>query len=157
MTLWDTGGQERHDSLTANYYRNAHAVIFVYALDDENSLYALGEWMREAMDLNRHGEHLVLALWGTKADQPSNHWSVRKEAVEALVKCYNIPRKLICSVSVLDNTMDDAMLGLMEYLDGQLNAHSVVVDPDVRDLSKLMNDADNLSGRTRLHRRCCKH
>ena len=145
MTLWDTGGQERHDSLTANYYRNAHAIILVYALDDESTLYALSEWVKEAIGMCRQGDRLVLALWGSKADLPSFQKTVKQEAVEALKNRFNIGNKLNCNVSVFDDSLEMAMLDLMEHMDCQFGAHCTN-DPEVHHLN-LISETNTTSTR----------
>lgn len=157
MTLWDTGGQERHDSLTANYYRNAHAVILVYALDEESTLYALSEWVREAVEMNRQRDHLVLALWGTKADLPSIQKTVKQEAVEAFRKSKNIADKLNCSVSLFDASLETAMLHLMEYLDNHFSTQCIVdPDPEVQDLNKLLCEPNISSSPPAGWKGCCR-
>lgn len=155
MTLWDTGGQERHNSLTANYYRDAHAVVLVYALDEENTLYALSEWVGEATEMNRQGDRLVLALWGTKADLPSSQKTVKQEAVEAFRNSYNIPDKLNCTVSLFDDSLGEAMFALMEHMDCQLNA-KCTSDPEVRDLNTFTSNPST-SDNTSRWKRCCGH
>jgi Ras-related protein Rab-33B len=42
LQIWDTAGQERfRQSLVKQYYRNAHAVLFVYDVTDHASFDAL--------------------------------------------------------------------------------------------------------------------
>ena len=121
VTLWDTGGQERYESMTANYYRNAHAVILVYAVDEEGTLFALNEVVGEAMETSRQGDNMVLALWGSKADLPSNMHTVKPDAVQAFLTTHHIPQHLNCQVSVLNSSVEKAMVALMEYVDAQFD------------------------------------
>ena len=121
MTLWDTGGQERYESMTANYYRNAHAVILVYGVDEEGTLYALNELVGEAKDTSRQGDNLVLALWGSKSDLPSSMHTVKQDAIGAFLTTYAIPQKLHCKVNVLDSSVENAMLTLIEHVDAHFN------------------------------------
>ena len=49
LQLWDTGGGEVHrGSLSSNYYRDAHAILFVFSVDSEESLQSLTSWLNEA-------------------------------------------------------------------------------------------------------------
>lgn len=119
MTLWDTGGQERYESMTANYYRNAHAVILVYGVDEEGTLYALNELVGEAKDTSRQGDNLVLALWGNKSDLSSH--TVKQDAIDAFLTTYAIPKKLNCKVNAIDSSIESAMLTLIQHVDAQFN------------------------------------
>lgn len=50
MSIWDTAGVERFRTLTRNYYRNAHATVFVYTLTEASSLHYLAQWIRDAQN-----------------------------------------------------------------------------------------------------------
>ena len=155
VTLWDTGGQERHDSLTSNYYRSAHAVVLVYCLEEESSLYALSEWVEEALEMSRQADRLVLALWGTKADLPPAQRSVKAEAVEALGKSYNIPSQLNCLVSIYDDSLTKAMTALMEHLSTTLGPDSIT-EPDVQDITnKTITLQKSNCSNTEEEKKCC--
>ncbi|XP_068722150.1 ras-related protein Rab-1D-like [Montipora capricornis] len=65
INVWDTAGMERTRSLTSNYYRNAHAVIFVYAVDDLYSLTVLRNWVE---DVNKDAKTAFKFLVGNKTD-----------------------------------------------------------------------------------------
>ena len=41
---------ERFRTLTRNYYRNAHATVFVYTLTEASSLHYLAQWIRDAQN-----------------------------------------------------------------------------------------------------------
>jgi small GTP-binding protein len=52
LQLWDTAGQERfRKSMVAHYYRNVHAVVFVYDVTKLSSFESLPIWVQEC---NRH-------------------------------------------------------------------------------------------------------
>eukprot|EP00731_Ephydatia_muelleri_P026587 Em0018g687a len=63
--VWDTGGVEKHSDCTANYYRNSHAIILVYDMTDEVSLYALKEWLTDA---KKYSYNVMPVMWGNKED-----------------------------------------------------------------------------------------
>lgn len=48
VQLWDTAGQERFRTLTSSYYRNAHAVVLVYDVNEPNTFYNIKQWINEA-------------------------------------------------------------------------------------------------------------
>ncbi|KAF3851955.1 hypothetical protein F7725_005310 [Dissostichus mawsoni] len=48
LQLWDTAGQERfRKSMVHHYYRNVHAVLFVYDVTRPNSFSGLAAWIEE--------------------------------------------------------------------------------------------------------------
>ncbi|VEN49423.1 unnamed protein product [Callosobruchus maculatus] len=49
LQLWDTAGQERHRaSMIRHYYRNAHAIIFVYDVTNRATFENLKRWIDES-------------------------------------------------------------------------------------------------------------
>ena len=67
LSIWDTAGQERFRSLTAGYYRNASAIVFVYDITNGGSFSALTRWLDEA-DLYCTPGPVVRILVGNKSD-----------------------------------------------------------------------------------------
>ncbi len=65
LQIWDTAGQERFRTITSSYYRNAHGVFLVYAIDDLQSFQNVDSWLRE---VNRYSDETVTLLIGSKAD-----------------------------------------------------------------------------------------
>ena len=136
--LWDTGGLERYDSMTANYYRNAHAVILVYDMTDEDSLIRLNEWVAEARRNSRWSERLVIALWGNKCDQ-KNSISVKEETVAAFMDKHGIDGKLEAQVSSRkQGTIEEAMKVLIQHVDERFLGNGY--DSTNRDISILTDD-----------------
>lgn len=114
--LWDTGGLERYDSMTANYYRNAHAVILIYDVTDEDSLYRLNEWVAEARRNSRWADRLVIALWGNKCDLGDS--KVKANTVMAFMDKHGIDPQLEHKVSSRQTgTIEQAMKQLIEHVD----------------------------------------
>ncbi|CAG5945408.1 unnamed protein product [Menidia menidia] len=68
LQLWDTAGQERfRKSMVQHYYRNVHAVLFVYDVSRPASFSALAAWMEECRQ-NSVGQEIPRFLIGNKAD-----------------------------------------------------------------------------------------
>lgn len=59
---------ERFRTLTRNYYRNAHAAVFVYSLAEASSLHYLAQWIR---DTESFAPHATRMLVGNKSDLES--------------------------------------------------------------------------------------
>ena len=53
LQLWDTAGQERfRKSMIQHYYRNVHAVVFVYDVTNMSSFDSLPGWISECERYN---------------------------------------------------------------------------------------------------------
>ena len=144
VMLWDTGGLERYDSMTANYYRNAHAVILVYDMTDEDSLIRLNEWVAEARRNSRWAERLVIALWGNKCDL-KNSITVKDDTVAAFMDKHAIDSKLEAKVSSKkQGSIEEAMRVLVKHVDARFlgNGH----DSSNRDISLLTDDGRTKNG-----------
>lgn len=50
LVLWDTAGQEKYKALSPLYIKNSFAIVFVYAINDENSFKSIKKWYNIAMD-----------------------------------------------------------------------------------------------------------
>ena len=83
INVWDTAGMEKTRSLTSNYYRNAHAVIFVYAIDDMYTLNALKGWVT---DVNTDAKTALKFLVGNKTDLADEGFQVDKQQAESFRK-----------------------------------------------------------------------
>ena len=59
---------ERFRTLTRNYYRNAHAAVFVYSMSEASSLHYLAQWIR---DTESFAPNATRMLVGNKSDQES--------------------------------------------------------------------------------------
>ncbi|KAL3973621.1 solute carrier family 15, member 5 [Sarotherodon galilaeus] len=54
IQLWDTAGQERfRKSMVQHYYRNVHAVVFVYDITNAASFHSLPAWIEEILVGNK--------------------------------------------------------------------------------------------------------
>ncbi|KAI8798948.1 Ras-related protein Rab-33 [Biomphalaria glabrata] len=68
LQLWDTAGQERfRKSMVQHYYRNVHAVIFVYDITKISSFENMHQWIEEC-DRHNLNKHIPRILVGNKCD-----------------------------------------------------------------------------------------
>ena len=95
VSLWDTGGLEKYTSMTANYFRHSHAIVLVYTVEEEDSLFVLRDWLSEARTLN--SEQVIPALWGNKSE--SENACLIPLMVSAFSKENRIPADLVRQVS----------------------------------------------------------
>ncbi|KAL7404216.1 hypothetical protein ABVT39_011536 [Epinephelus coioides] len=68
LQLWDTAGQERfRKSMVQHYYRNVHAVLFIYDVTCPASFRSLTSWIEECRQ-NSLGQEIPRFLVGNKSD-----------------------------------------------------------------------------------------
>ncbi|KAG7458854.1 hypothetical protein MATL_G00225020 [Megalops atlanticus] len=68
VQLWDTAGQERfRKSMVQHYYRNVHAVVFVYDVTNGASFRSLPAWIEECRQ-HSLGQEVPRILVGNKCD-----------------------------------------------------------------------------------------
>ncbi|XP_068445306.1 ras-related protein Rab-33B-like [Clinocottus analis] len=68
LQLWDTAGQERfRKSMVQHYYRNVHAVLFIYDVTCPASFSSLTAWIEECRQ-NSLGQQIPRFLVGNKSD-----------------------------------------------------------------------------------------
>lgn len=121
--------------MTANYYRHANAVILVYDLETEATLFSLSEWISEARKNSRWNDRLVFALWGNKAD--TEIISTRDEAILAFMSSNDIPVDLSAKVSVhKSGTVEQAFQSLIEIVDKK--CHQTPAEENDRDTNRLI-------------------
>ena len=65
LSIWDTAGVERFRTLTRNYYRNAHAAVFVYSVAEASSLHYLSQWIKDTQNFAPNATRMLL---GNKTD-----------------------------------------------------------------------------------------
>ena len=67
LNLWDTAGQEKYNSLTKIFAKNANIVILVYSIVDKKSFSALGKWLKLVKDINGEDGY-VIGVAANKSD-----------------------------------------------------------------------------------------
>lgn len=68
IQLWDTAGQERfRKSMVQHYYRNVHAIVFVYDVTNATSFRSLPTWIEECQQ-HALGTEVPRILVGNKCD-----------------------------------------------------------------------------------------
>ena len=67
LNLWDTAGQEKYDSLTKIFTKNANIIILVYSITDKKSFQSLDKWLKLVKDINNEDSY-VLGVAANKSD-----------------------------------------------------------------------------------------
>ncbi|XP_074484834.1 ras-related protein Rab-33B-like [Sebastes fasciatus] len=94
LQLWDTAGQERfRKSMVQHYYRNVHAVLFIYDVNCPASFRGLTSWVEECRQ-NSLGQDIPRFLVGNKSDlrDPSGtDGQVSQERATSFAKAHGMP------------------------------------------------------------------
>lgn len=67
LNIYDTAGQEKYNSITQMYYRDADVIIIVYSVDDKNSFANIVKWLELTESCNRAKKYFI----GNKCDLKS--------------------------------------------------------------------------------------
>ena len=82
-TIWDTAGAERYRTITSNYYRGSHAIIFVYDVTERSSFENIEKfWLKEVKEYFPNTSEIVMMLVGNKIDNIYNRAVTEAEGEE---------------------------------------------------------------------------
>ena len=65
LQIWDTSGQERYQSITKNFYRNADGILFIFDLTNEESFNHIKNWLTTSEDCKKDFKKILV---GNKSD-----------------------------------------------------------------------------------------
>ena len=83
LKIMDTAGQEKYNSLTKTYYKNADGVLFVFDINNKKSFDSLQKWM-ELFNENNNGKKIIpIYLLGNKCDLERK---VEQESIDKFIK-----------------------------------------------------------------------
>ena len=82
LSITDTAGQERFRTLTSSYYRNAHAIIVVYDITDEDSFTDVEAWVEEGQKYANDSKMFLVGQKSDLADERKTEESEGKEYAE---------------------------------------------------------------------------
>ncbi|PAA56744.1 hypothetical protein BOX15_Mlig015279g1 [Macrostomum lignano] len=132
LQLWDTAGQERfRQSMLPHYYRNVHAVVFVYDVTKLTSFNNLGGWLREC-DQHYLPPEVPRLLIGNKCDETAR---VSTQAAQRFADQHSMP---VFETSAKDDSRSDHVESIFLTL-----AHKLVTSRPLmtRSYSEVMNDS----------------
>lgn len=82
-TIWDTAGAERYRTITSNYYRGSHGIIFVYDVTERSSFENIEKfWLKEVKEYFPNTSEVVMMLVGNKIDNVYNRAVTEAEGEE---------------------------------------------------------------------------
>ena len=81
LMFWDTAGEEKFFAVTKGFYRKARVGLFIYAMDDPESLKELSFWIKNFVKVAPPDAHAIVA--GNKCDLDAK---VDLSTVDAVIK-----------------------------------------------------------------------
>lgn len=116
LNVWDTVGQEKYQSLSKMFYKDAHIIILVYDISNEKSFNDIKDiWLK---DIETMGEQFkILVLAGNKCDLYENE-EIPEEKATTFAKEINA-KVIFCSAKTNS--------GINEMFEYCANAY---LDPD---------------------------
>ena len=148
LQIWDTSGQERYRSITKNFYRNAHGILFVFDVTNQTSFDHLKDWLNSSNECDIDFKKIIV---GNKIDL--NDRVVNKETMEFFAEKNQIKKSF--ETSAKDGTNVDlifkemAELILANKTDEEINQEFLVRPHASSTLSK---DSENLEPEKK---KCC--
>jgi len=94
LILPDTAGQERYNTLTTSFFRNADAVVGVYSLVEHESLAAMKTKMSDTQILSRARRCVVGNKCDLLSEDQDQQWQLCKEGSE-LAESLGIPHYVV--------------------------------------------------------------
>ena len=141
--MFDTGGGERAKSLTQQYYKNAHIVCLVYAVDSEISFNALGKWVEDARfyleESQRHSKS-IFGLVGIKSDISPYEREVKLDDVRQAAQHFGIP--LDCCFEVSNVTGDGIAQMIQQLTQKTFDLHTKQITESVTELQSYSTEHD---------------
>ncbi len=87
MDIWDTAGQERFKNIAKNYFKNAHAIIFVFDVNKKSTSEKLKFWLDNANE--NVAKDTVKIIVGNKIDIEGKR-EVNTEQLKSLGEKYKM-------------------------------------------------------------------
>ena len=88
LQIWDTAGQEKFQSISSAYYRNANGIVIVYDLTNQSSFDHINTWIKR---VHEHlDENVVKIIIGNKNDL-TNERVITSEQIESKINKIKLP------------------------------------------------------------------
>ena len=111
IQIWDTSGQERYQSITKNFYRNADGILFVFDVTNEDSFNHLKNWLITSEDIEKDFKKIIV---GNKMDLEDkiviNKEKADKFAEKKNMKCFLTSAKDGTNVDVIFQEIAELIL-----------------------------------------------
>lgn len=114
LQIWDTAGQERFKTITTAYFRNSHAVVYIFDMNNRQSFDRIQYWLDQVKE--HSGKPLICMLLGNKCDDTDTKYPISIEEAAGFahkhdMRFYPVSAKNACNIneafSYLAKKLDD--------------------------------------------------
>ena len=88
LRLFDTAGQERYKSISANFIKKANGILLIYDITNKASFNSISKWMESIEEISP--ANTIVIIVGNKIDLETERQVTREEGVRK-AKEYDIP------------------------------------------------------------------
>ena len=139
LVIWDTAGQDKYRTLTSSYYKGAHAMCLVFAINDRDSFENLDKWRNEYNE-NAGQSEALLILIANKIDL-EKRVVTKEEAVEYAKKNSMIFTEVSAKTAKGINDL------FLEAANKVLDANPAVLNSTIQTKGPRLTTSDNEFGR----------
>ena len=143
VKILDTAGQERFQSIAANYVKKAQGILFVYDITRENSFKNLEKWITNLSDITNDKPCLLI---GNKSDMDEERTVMKEDGMEFAKKFKNETHFYETSCKTGDN-VEEAVNDLVNQIYSKLSG--LDISKGSIQIEKSQNDD------TKKKKKCC--
>ena len=144
VKMFDTAGQERFKSITANYIKKANGILFVYDITEESSFNNIQNWYKNLAENSNN--KLPVVLIGNKSDLEDER-VISKEEGKNLAKSFGIENHFYetsCqSGQNIEEWINDLVLQIYEKFGNKNQNINIEIKKDNIDKKKNLKNVDD--------------
>ena len=150
LQIWDTSGQERYQSITKNFYRNADGIIFIFDLTNKESFEHMKTWLMSSVDCNKDFKSILV---GNKLDLKNervvNQESIKKFLEKNEMKFFETSAKEGTNVDIIFKEISQLILA------GKTNEEIIEEFGSKKRSSSVLSKDSDLEDKKETKKKCC--
>ena len=150
LQIWDTSGQERYQSITKNFYRNADGIIFIFDLTNKESFEHMKTWLMSSVDCNKDFKSILV---GNKLDLKNervvNEESIKKFLEKNEMKFFETSAKEGTNVDIILKEISQLILA------GKTNEEIIEEFGSKKRSSSVLSKDSDLEDKKETKKKCC--
>ena len=150
IQIWDTAGQEKFNSLTQQYFRNADGIVLVFDLTNKNSFKHIKEKYAKTKEKSSHKSKKILV--GNKSDLKDSIKVTQKD-IDEFTKG---KLKYIEASAKEDDNVKATFETLINLIVGKKRNDELLADFGVIDQPLSLSGSLLVNNSSEKHKKCCK-